>query len=224
MRGDFLRQSHPTGDALSHDDGQPASIGGLTAPQTVPLPVDVARLAQLIACASDSVDGDPVAAKACIRRAAELLGSGQREIARAVRPATHTVALASWQERRVTEYVEAHLASNIRAVELARVSRLSTGHFFRAFRASFGETPLTYVAKRRIQHSQMLMASSRATLAEVALECGLFDQPHFTRVFRRIVGMTPGAWRRRFTDSGLGRIRSVVAEHDSGLLARSLHR
>jgi AraC-like DNA-binding protein len=34
------------------------------------------------------------------------------------------------------------------------------------------------------------------SLAEIALECGLADQPHLTKTFRRIVGMSPGAWRR----------------------------
>jgi len=33
-------------------------------------------------------------------------------------------------------------------------------------------------------------------LAEIALDCGLTDQPHLTRLFRRVVGMSPGAWRR----------------------------
>ena len=77
--------------------------------------------------------------------------------------------------------------------------RLSTGHFFRAFRKSFGEAPLAYVARRRIQRSQELMLGSRATLAQIALDCGMFDQPHFTRVFRRIVGLNPSVWRHEFS-------------------------
>jgi AraC-like DNA-binding protein len=44
--------------------------------------------------------------------------------------------------------------------------------------------------------AQSLMLTSREPLCEIALRCGLYDQPHFTRVFRRIVGETPNAWRR----------------------------
>ena len=42
------------------------------------------------------------------------------------------------------------------------------------------------------------MLASRLPLSQVALECGMCDQPHFCRVFRRIVGVNPGAWRRQF--------------------------
>lgn len=40
------------------------------------------------------------------------------------------------------------------------------------------------------------MLSTKASLADIALECGLVDQAHFGKLFRRLVGETPGAWRR----------------------------
>ncbi|HWX37185.1 MAG TPA: helix-turn-helix transcriptional regulator, partial [Steroidobacteraceae bacterium] len=86
-----------------------------------------------------------------------------------------------------------------RVGDLARIARLSLGHFFRAYRESFGEPPLAHIARLRIQRAQSLMVRSEASLSQIALDCGMHDQSHFTRVFRRIVGTNPGIWRRQFS-------------------------
>ena len=88
--------------------------------------------------------------------------------------------------------------------------QLSTSHFFRAFRQTFGESPHAYIMQRRIRRAQELMLTSRLPLSQVALECGMCDQAHFSRAFRRIVGTNPNAWRRQFLvgpapDSSVGR-------------------
>lgn len=106
--------------------------------------------------------------------------------------------LALWQKQRLAEYVAANLGSCIRPPDLARVAGLSTGHFFRAFLESFGEPPLAYVRRQRMRRCQDLMLSSRASLSAIALDCGMCDQSHLTRVFCRIVGVNPGVWTRRF--------------------------
>ena len=80
--------------------------------------------------------------------------------------------------------------------DLAALVRLSRFHFSRAFKDTFGDTPHRYVLRRRIEHAQGLMLTTKTTLAEIALECGLVDQAHLGRSFRRIVGETPAAWRR----------------------------
>ena len=104
--------------------------------------------------------------------------------------------LAPWQVRRVSAYVEAKLDMPIRSSELAAVARLSPCHFSRVFRNSFGCSPLEYVTRRRMEHAQGLMLSTDAPLSQIALDCGLADQAHFSRLFRRCVGETPRAWRR----------------------------
>jgi AraC family transcriptional regulator len=163
--------------------------------------VDIDTLSGLLAAASASVDSDKAAAKACIQRAAELLGDCRSRDQRLFqsRPSPRG-GFAAWRKTRVTAYVEANLGSQITVTDLARIVQLSTGYFFRAFRESFGESPLAYVARQRIRRSQQLMLSSRATLAQIAIDCGMFDQPHFTRVFRKLVGLNPSAWRREFSE------------------------
>ena len=156
-------------------------------------------LANLLATATVALDTDCRAAKRCIQRAAVLLGidlspggdgAAERSCLRG--------GLAPWQAKRLRSYIEDKLDSSIRATDLAGLVQLSTSHFFRAFRKTFGESPLTYIMKRRIRRAQQLMLTSRLRLSQVALECGMSDQAHLSRAFRRFVGTNPNAWRRQF--------------------------
>jgi AraC-like DNA-binding protein len=52
-----------------------------------------------------------------------------------------------------------------------------------------------WIRQRRIEFAQGLMLTTGASLSEIALSCGMSDQSHFTRSFRRIVGETPSSWR-----------------------------
>jgi AraC-like DNA-binding protein len=154
-------------------------------------------LSRLLAAASASLDSDRDLAKACIQRAADLLRSSPRS-KHAPGASIARGGLAAWQKQRVAAYVAANLGSRIRAADLAHVTGLSIGHFFRAFRESFGEPPLLYITRQRMQRCQQLILNSHAPLSEIALDCGMCDQAHLTRVFRRIVGVNPGVWRRQF--------------------------
>ncbi|CCA90769.1 helix-turn-helix domain-containing protein [Novosphingobium sp. PP1Y] len=104
--------------------------------------------------------------------------------------------LASWQVRRVTEHIEDRLDKPLITEDLATVARLSTGHFCRAFKASMGETPHSYIIRQRLRRAQTLMLKTRDTLSQIACACGLTDQAHLTRLFRRNIGTTPMTWRR----------------------------
>src|ERR1700694_155905 len=104
--------------------------------------------------------------------------------------------LAPWQVRKLTTYVEMHLDSEIVTTDLAALTKLSTFHFCRAFRESFNESPHTYVMRRRVERAQGLMLHSDVSLAQIAIDCGFADQAHFNKSFRRILGESPGAWRR----------------------------
>lgn len=104
--------------------------------------------------------------------------------------------LAGWQVRRVTAHIEQNLDTSLVTEELARVAQLSTGHFCRAFKASMGETPHAYIVRQRLRRAQTMMLKTRDTLSQIACACGLTDQAHLTRLFRRAIGTTPMLWRR----------------------------
>lgn len=158
--------------------------------------------ARLVEAALLARDGNCEAAKAHIARAMALLGGQPSAIPANVRYLNGSArevirgGLVAWQMRRLTRYIDAHLNESIRVGVLATLLRLSVSHFGRAFRRTFGTSAHDYVTRRRIEVAQSLMLKSRAPLCEIALHCGLSDQSHFTRVFRRIVGETPYAWRK----------------------------
>ena len=97
--------------------------------------------------------------------------------------------------RRVTEFIEAHLGEGLTIEALANEACLSPFHFARAFKAATGTAPHRYLTDRRIGRARALIAEVRLPLAEIAEQCGFSSQPHFTRWFKRIVGITPGAYR-----------------------------
>jgi len=105
--------------------------------------------------------------------------------------------LADWQVRRVEEFIETHMETSLRIGEAARRVRLSSSHFSRAFKASKGIAYSDFVTRQRITRAKEMLLTTEVTIAEIAVACGFADQPHLTRLFRQIVGLTPRAWRRQ---------------------------
>src|SRR5262249_3054148 len=88
------------------------------------------------------------------------------------RPAISKGGLASWQERKVRDYVDSNLDSPILVEDLADIVSLSAAHFCRAFKKSFSATPHAYIVQRRVQRAQELMRSTKSPLSQIALDCG----------------------------------------------------
>ena len=109
---------------------------------------------------------------------------------------TYRSRLAPWQLRRVTDFMRDHLADTLQLAQLAALSGLSPSHFGRAFKGSTGLPPHRWHLNLRIEQARTMLADAGASLADVACATGFADQSHFTRVFSKIIGMSPGAWRR----------------------------
>ena len=82
--------------------------------------------------------------------------------------------------------------------EIAAAVGVHPVHLCRAFRQQYGCTIGDYVRKLRLDLASHQLATSSASLAEIALAAGFADQSHFTNVFRRACGMTPAEWGRLF--------------------------
>src|SRR5690606_2306493 len=67
----------------------------------------------------------------------------------------------------------------------------------RAFKESFGTTAHMHIIRLRLELAQRLMLTTDEPLSQIALACGLADQAHLSKLFRREMGETPSAWRRR---------------------------
>ncbi len=87
---------------------------------------------------------------------------------------------------------------NVSLDELAREAGLSPFHLVRVFTASVGLPPHAFQQQRRLDAARRLLRASSRTvrLADIAQECGFADQSHLTRAFKRVYGVTPGAYRK----------------------------
>jgi len=119
--------------------------------------------------------------------------------------------LAPWQVKKVKQHIEARIGHGIPLDELAQLVRLSTSYFSTAFKSTFGVSPHNYIVSCRVDHAKYRMLSSNAPLCEIALDCGLADQSHLSRVFRRVTGTTPSAWRRYASLSQSSRPQKAIA-------------
>ena len=104
--------------------------------------------------------------------------------------------LAAWQQRRIVEFIEEHLADDFPLAALANLAQLSTYHFARAFKRSFGIPPHRYHTNRRIERARALLADPKTSVADVALEVGFSGASAFAATFRRTTGQTPTDYRR----------------------------
>jgi len=112
------------------------------------------------------------------------------------RPLAIRGGLAPWQMRRLRSYIDENLVLPLTTRELAQLVRLSTSHFCRSFKVSFGFTVHHFVMARRIEKAQKRILKGSEDLSQIAILCGLCDQAHLTHWFKRVVGETPGRWRR----------------------------
>ena len=174
--------------------------GALRSPQSDGLDGDIATiLLKLLHDAGRYVERDRCAAHACLDRASALLESERSRAAHhsaELQLGERRPLLAPWQVKRVTTYVSEHLDAPIKLYELALLTRLTASYFSRAFKLSFGMAPQEYIALRRMNLACILMLTTDQPLCQVALACGLSDQAQFSKVFSRVFGQPPGAWRR----------------------------
>lgn len=170
-----------------------------TAPTITHLPHGFAPsvAASLLANAVSALDHNPHVARHYLERlAAMFVEDDPQPIRKSVKG-----GLAAWQLRGVVQHIEQWLGSTVGLDALAEVARLSTGHFCRAFKVTTGETPHAFLIRQRVRRAQTLMLRTDETLSQIAYACGLTDQAHLTRLFRRMVGVTPLVWRRTWQRS-----------------------
>jgi AraC-like DNA-binding protein len=98
----------------------------------------------------------------------------------------------------VLAYLRDHYQTTVTNLQLAKLAHMSVRAFERKFQASFHLTPQKYLRKLRMRMASRALIYTRASIAEVAIECGFSDQSHFTREFRRHFERTPGEYREHY--------------------------
>jgi len=97
--------------------------------------------------------------------------------------------------------VLAHLQENygedIRIERLAEMAGMSVSTLERRFRDLFQQTPSQYLRRVRLQSARRALVETDTGIGEIAIECGFYDQSHFTKNFRAVYHMTPTAFRKK---------------------------
>jgi AraC family transcriptional regulator len=139
----------------------------------------------------------------CSRQYAEALSLVlMHELTRLERPASAAAVrplrggLPLWQQKRLMEFIEEHLADEISLAALAELSGLSLYHFARAFTQSFGMPPHRYHMARRMDCARNLLRKLTLSVTEIGVQTGFRETSSFTRAFRRFTGLTPTEYRR----------------------------
>jgi AraC-like DNA-binding protein len=102
---------------------------------------------------------------------------------------------------RAREFIRAHALRGVTLADAAREAGLSQQHFAASFRARYGVPVHRFQTLMRMDHARRLLALGHAPV-DVAVECGLSDQSHLTRHFKRYLGLTPGRYRGPGLDPG----------------------
>ena len=113
----------------------------------------------------------------------------------------HSGGLSPANRRKVEEILRSRPDGRIALGELAQQCGLSNGHFARVFRHTFGMPVHRYLLRIRIDYAKELIHSAAYSLSEIARIIGFTDQATFTDSFSRIVGISPGRYRRQMTAS-----------------------
>lgn len=162
----------------------------------------VEEVSSLLLCAIRCVEKDETIAIDLMKQASSLLKPFSISAEPVERQKAAAGGLAPWQINRLKSYVEGRISHPISLEELAQIAKLSPSYFSAAFKVTFGVSPHNYVVERRVEFAKYRMLNSDAPLCEIALDCGLADQAHLSRIFRRVTGTTPSAWRRYMTVPG----------------------
>ncbi len=98
--------------------------------------------------------------------------------------------------RRVVDYINDRLETDLSLPELAALVGLNPDYFARAFKQTTGVAPYRYVLLKRIGRACRLLHDRRISLVEIAARSGFASQSSFTTSFRRLKGITPSSYRR----------------------------
>lgn len=108
--------------------------------------------------------------------------------------------------RRARDHVDRYYAEALDLDRLAAVAGVSKFHLVRCFEATYGETPIRYLTRRRIERAQDLLRSVNLTVTEVCTVVGFASLGSFSSRFTQLVGETPTEYRNRWAARGGPRV------------------
>jgi len=102
---------------------------------------------------------------------------------------------------KILKYVAKNFKEPITVGDMAAEAGYSISQLQREFRKELGVNPNRYLQDVRVGYGRHLLKTTRASMAVIANECGFYDQSHFSRLFKSATGLSPAAYRAKFTVS-----------------------
>ena len=99
--------------------------------------------------------------------------------------------------KQVLEYIAANYGKNILLEDMAIQANLSASHFSRLFKQTIGQSPYQFLMSYRIEQAKKMLDNPNLLMIDIAMNCGFADQAHFSRVFKKIAGITPKKYRQK---------------------------
>jgi len=94
-------------------------------------------------------------------------------------------------------YIQLNLRNNLTVTDLAKRANQHPDYFSRLFHQSTGERPIAFIHEKRIERAQYLITTTSMSYEEIASETGFENSPYFSKVFKKVTGMTPGQYREQ---------------------------
>jgi AraC-like DNA-binding protein len=113
--------------------------------------------------------------------------------------------------RRARDLMDREYSRPLKVAALARAALMSSGHFSRQFRATYGETPYSYLMTRRIERAKALLRRGDVSVTEACMAVGCTSLGSFSARFTELVGETPTAYRAR-DHSALAKVPGCIAK------------
>ncbi|GAB3628331.1 AraC family transcriptional regulator [Pandoraea terrae] len=111
--------------------------------------------------------------------------------------------------RGVQDWILQHLTDKLATPDLAKHASMSTRNFTRMFSAATGYSPAAFIEVARFELAQRLLGDAELPLKSIAASCGFTSDDQLRRMFQRRLGITPRAYRERFSTTGVGAAQPV---------------
>lgn len=124
---------------------------------------------------------------------------------------TAPLSFQDWQLRLLQELLSEDRGEDVSVAAVATRCGLSSCHFSRLFKATYGISLHRYLTNQRVKLAQQHLARTDQPISQIALDCGFADQSCFTRRFTSVAGLPPAMWRKRFRASEPGQHQTAAS-------------
>ncbi|MDO4292746.1 MAG: helix-turn-helix domain-containing protein [Eubacteriales bacterium] len=100
--------------------------------------------------------------------------------------------------QQVKDYLDLHYREPLRLDQLSDIFYINKFYLTRIFKEQFGLSITAYLLSLRITHAKRLLRFSGLSIEKIAQECGMQDANYFSRMFRKVEGVSPGEYRRQW--------------------------